>query len=148
MYLVDWMQGRYAYALDLTTLRVVDRYDVGGGGSMGVAVDPERDRLYVSSMWGLEVFDLATDTLIARKRTGLGNRPVIVDTARNRLYLSSMVEGKIRVLDRDTLEVIGQVPIGFGSRYAHLSLDGKYLFASSASAYYYWDADTLAHPRS
>ena len=148
IYLADWMQGRYAYALDLTTLRIAKRYEVGGGGAMGVAVDPERDRLFVSSMWGLEVFDLATDRLIARKRTGLGNRPVIVDGARNRLYLASMVEGKIRILDRDSLDVIGQIPIGFGCRYAHLSLDGRYLFASSASAYYYWDADSLVTRKS
>lgn len=143
LYLADWMQGRYAYALDLSALRLVARYDAGGGGAMGVAVDPERDRLYVSSMWGLEVFDLKTDQLIARKRTGLGNRPMIVDAIHNRLYLSSMVEGKIRIFDRDTLDLIGQIPIGLGSRYAELSLDQKYLFASSAAAHYYWDADAL-----
>ena len=147
MYLAEWLQGRWAYALDLTTRQVVTRYDAGGGGAMAISVDPERDRLFVSSMWGLEVFDLATDRLVARKRTGPGNRPVIVDAARNRLYVSSMVEGKIRILDRDTLDVIGQIPIGFGSRYPHLSLDGRYLFASSKVAHYYWDADTLGQSR-
>jgi DNA-binding beta-propeller fold protein YncE len=147
IYLTDWMQGRYAYAVDLTTLRLVGRYDVGGGGAGGIAVDPERDRLFVSSLWGLEVFDLTTDRLIARKRLGLGNRPVIVDTARNRLYVSSTVEGKIRILDRDTFDVIGQIPIGIGSRYPYLSQDGKHLFASSRSAHYSWDADTLAQPQ-
>jgi hypothetical protein len=147
IYLGEWLQGRYAYAIDLTTLRVVARYDVGGGGALGMTVDPERDRLFVSSVWGLEVFDLATDKLIARRRIGLGNRSVIVDAARNRLYLGSMVDGKIRILDRDTLDVIGQIPIGIGSRFPHLSLDGKYLFASSTFAHYYWDADTLVTRR-
>jgi hypothetical protein len=33
---------------------------------MGIAVDAERDRLFVSSLWGLEVLDLKTDRLIAR----------------------------------------------------------------------------------
>ena len=144
IFVTQWMQGRYVHAIDLTTLKVVARYDAGGGGALGVAVDPERDRLFVSSLWGLEVFDLKTDRLIARKRLGLGNRPVIVDAARNRLYVGSTVEGKIRVLDRDTLDVIGQIPIGVGSRFAHLSRDGKRLFASSVAAHYYWDADTLA----
>jgi len=147
IYLADFMQGRYAYAMDLTTLQVVARYDVGSGGAIGVAVDPDRDRLFVSSSWGLEVFDLATDELIARTRTGLGNRPVIVDTFRNRLYLSSMVEGKIRILDRDTLAVLGQIPIGIGSRFPHLSRDGKRFFASSTLAHYYWDADRLVSSR-
>jgi hypothetical protein len=143
LYLVDWMQGRDAYALDLTTLRVVGRYDVGGGGSLGVTVDPQKDRLFISSLWGLEVFDLKTETLIARKRMGLVSRPVVIDAGRNRLYVSSLVEGKIRILDRDTLDVIGQIPVGFGSRYLYLSQDGKYLFGSSTLAHYYWDADAL-----
>jgi hypothetical protein len=143
LYFADWMQGRYAYALDLTTLGVVARYDVGGGGALGVTVDPDRERLFVSSTWGLEVIDLATDRIVDRKRTGLGTRPVVVDTRRNRLYVSSMVEGKIRIFDRDTLELIGQVPIGFGSRYPHLTNDGRYLVASSLAGHYYWNADTL-----
>jgi hypothetical protein len=143
LYVAEWLQGRYAYAIDLDTLEVVARYDVGGGGALGLTVDEGRDRLYVSSVWGLEVFDLATDRLVTRKRTGLGNRPVVVDAPRNRLYLGSMVEGKIRILDRDTLAVLGQIPVGIGGRFSHLSLDGRYLFASSSSAHYYWDADTL-----
>jgi hypothetical protein len=147
IYLADWMQGRWAYAVDLDTLRVVQRYEVGGGGAMGVTVDPERDRLFVSSMWGLEVVDLATDTVVARIRTGLGNRPVIVDRTRNRLYLASTLEGKLRILDRDTLAVVGKIPLGFGARYLHLSNDGTRLFASSVSSQYYWDPDTLGPSR-
>lgn len=147
IYLGEWLQGRYAYAIDLDTLRVVARYDVGGGGSLGITVDAPRDRLFVSSVWGVEVFDLATDGLVTRLRAGLGTRPPVIDAARNRIYLGSMVDGKIRVLDRDTLEVIGQIPIGIGGRFAHLSLDGKRLFASSTRAHYYWDADTLVPRR-
>ena len=143
LYIADWMQGREVHALDLTTLRVVARYDSGGGGSLGVTVDPDRDRLLVSSVWGLEVFDLKTDALIARKRLGLASRPVVIDAARNRLYVSSLVDGKIRILDRDTLALIGQIPVGFGVRYLQLSLDGRYLFGSSLRAHYYWNADTL-----
>ena len=47
----------------------------------------------------------ATGAVVARgvPTSGVGNRPVIVDAPRNRLYVSSMVEGKIRILDRDTL---------------------------------------------
>jgi DNA-binding beta-propeller fold protein YncE len=101
----------------------------------------------VSSMWGLEVIDLATDAVIARIRTGLGNRPVIVDRGRNRLYVTSTLEGKLRILDRDTLAVIGKVPLGFGARYLHLSNDGTRLFASSGASQYYWDPDALVPPR-
>jgi hypothetical protein len=144
LYLAEWMQGRYAYALDLTTLQVAARYDVGSGGALGIAVDPERDRLFVSSLYGIEVFDLTTDRLIARKRLGLGNRPVVVDSRRNRLYVSSTIEGKIRILDRDTFKTVGQIATGMGPRYAYLTNDGQYLFGSSVAAHYYWNADSLA----
>jgi len=43
------MQGRHAYALDVTTLQVVTRYEVGG--ALGATVDADRDRLLVSSLW-------------------------------------------------------------------------------------------------
>lgn len=144
IYLADWMQGRHAYAIDLDTRRVVARYAVGGGGSLGVTVDPARGRLYVSSLWGLDVVDLASGVVVARKRGGLGNRPVLLDAARNRLYLGSTVEGKIRILDRDTLATLGQIPIGVGSRYPYLALDGRRLFASSVAAH--WAVETATLP--
>ncbi len=144
VYLTEFQSGRYAYAFDLETQKPVARYDVASGGALGISVDPERDRLFVSSLWGLEVYDLATDRLIRRIRTGLGNRPVVIDRARNRLYVSSMVEGKIRVFDRDTLELIGQIPIGMGSRYAYLTRAGDRLIASSMTAQFWWNPDDVA----
>lgn len=143
IYLVEWMQGRYAYAIDLSTLQVVERYDISGGGGVGIAVDVERDRLLVSSLWGLEVFDLATGARIARRRLGLGVRPMLVDAARNRIYATSTMEGKIRILDRDTYAVIAQLPIGIGSRYPYVTRDRRTFLASSSAAHYYWDADEL-----
>lgn len=143
IYPVEWMQGRYAYAIDTSTLRPVARYDVQSGGSWGATVDAERGRLLVVSLWGMEVFDLDTGALIARKRLGFIQHAVVVDTVRNRVYVGSIVEGKIRVLDRDSLATIGQVPIGMGTRYPYLSADGTRLFATSARAHYYWDASTL-----
>lgn len=143
LYITEWMGGNFVHAIDLDTLRKVASYDMGSGAGLGLSIDPDRDRLFVSSLWGLEIFDLKTDRLIARKRIGLGNRPVVIDALRNRLYVSSMVEGKIRILDRDSLEIIGQVPIGIGSRYPHLTRDGSTLFASSAAAHYALDPDVL-----
>ncbi len=143
LYVAELMKGQQAHAFDLTTLRRVATYDVGSGAGIGVSIDAERDRLFVSSLWGIEVFDLKTDTLLMRRRLGLGNRPVVVDAPRNRLYVSSMVEGKIRILDRDTLALLGQIPIGLGSRYPHLTRDGTTLFASSTTAHYAFDPDAL-----
>ena len=120
------------------------RYEVQNGGALGTSVDVERDRLFVAGLWGMEVFDLASGRLVARKRLGFVNRPPVIDTVRDRLYVSSTLDGTIRVLDRDSLEWIGELPIGLGVRHAYLSLDGTRLFASSLLAHYAWDPDRLA----
>jgi hypothetical protein len=139
LYVADWLHGKFVHAIDLETLRPTQRFGAYGGGSLGVTVDIERDRLLVSTIWGLEIFDLETNALLLRKRLGLFNRPPVIDQLRNRIYISSTVEGKIRVLDRDTYEVIGQIPIGMGPRHLYLSHDGKRLFGSTIRAHYYWD---------
>jgi len=144
---VEAIQGRYAYAVDTETLRPVARYDVEGGGGVGAAVDSDRGRLFVASYWGMEVFDIESAELIARKRLSLHSRPPTLDAARNRLYVSSEVEGKIRILDRDTLAVLGQIPVGMGIRYVHLSADGRRVFASSYAGQFHWDADALVPHR-
>lgn len=147
IYTAEWMRGRYAYAIDLESLRVVARYDVGGGGALGITVDPGRDRLLVSSVWGLDVFDLRNDALLTRRRLGFGNRSVVLDEQRNLLYVPSTVEGKIHILDRDSFDVVGQIPIGIGVRFPYLSLDGQQLFASSDAAHFVWETRTLDHRR-
>ncbi len=143
IYVVEWLDGREAKAIDLDTLEVVARYEVGSGGALGITVDPDRDRLIVSSVWGIEVFDLATDRLLLRRRMGFGNRAAVLDRGRNRLYVGSTVDGRIRILDRDTYDVIGQIPVGIGTRFAYLSRDGTTLYASSTAAHFYWDDATL-----
>lgn len=143
LYVADWLMGRHVHGLDLSSLEFVERYDVEGGGALGVAVDEERDRLLVGSVWGLEVISLASGRVVVRLRMGLGTRPPIVDTHRNRLYVTSTSEGKIRVLDRDTFEVIRQVPIGMGPRFLYLTADGRQLLGGTSWAHYVFDPDAL-----
>jgi hypothetical protein len=146
LWLVEWMQGRRVHAIDLDTRRVVEHYDVGGGGGLGVMVDVERDRLWVSSMWGIDVFDLATGARVHRQRIGTGNRSAVLDAPRRRVYVPSTVEGKIRIFDRDSFAVVGAIPVGIGTRSPYLAADGKHLFGSSVGAHYAWDADALSPP--
>ena len=133
------MQGRYAYGVDLTSLEPSIRFRVYSGSILGGAVDIDRNRLILSSLWGLEVFDLDTGELVLRKRIGFTNRPAVIDPWRDRIYISSAIDGKIRVFDRDTFELVDQIAVGMGPRYVHLSLDGRRLYASSATAHYVWD---------
>ncbi len=147
LYLDEYHAGRLAHAIDLETLEEEQTYALNGGGSWGITVDTERGRILSASTWGVVMLDEETGEVLRRRRIGLGGKRVVLDAARDRLYVASSIEGVIRVLDRDTLETLASIPVGFGTRYPHLSADGKWLFASSMAAHFYWDADEIAPGR-
>ena len=124
-----------------------DVYRCGGCG-LGVTVPlptpEELDRIYVTGLWGMEVFDLESKALLARKRLGFFSRVPVLDPEHDLLYVPSTVEGRIRVFDRPSLELLGTIPIGYGTRHPHWSPATKRFFASSQRAYHYWDAGELA----
>jgi len=69
----------------------------------------------------------------------------VVEARNGREILTAVGPENIRILDRDTLAVVGQIPIGIGSRFPHLTRDGRTLFASSAAAHYAFDPDRLVN---
>ena len=144
IYFVEWLGGRYVHEMSLFPFRFQRSYRHNNGGAIGLTVDEDLDRIYVTGLWGLEVFDLETGNLIFRKRLGFFSRVPVLDAERGLLYVPSTVEGKIRVFDRGSLQLLGVIPIGYGTRHAYLSLAGDRFFASSQVAYYYWDASALA----
>ena len=48
------------------------------------------------------------------------------------------------VFGRDDFELRGQVPVGIGIRFVHLTRNGRWLLASNGSQHFYWDAQELA----
>ena len=72
----EWMRRRRNPRVDLDDAATRSHATTSGAAAaLGVGVDPERDRLFVSSLWGLEIFDLKTDALVARKRHGARQSP-------------------------------------------------------------------------
>jgi hypothetical protein len=126
---------------DLETLELKRRYPQTVG--VEIAVDEQKSRLLVSGFWGLEVYDLATGERIARRRLGFVGRQAAVAPAAGLVFVPAFFEGKIRVYDRESLELLGKIPIGMYVRYPYVSADGKRLYASSLTAHYYWDLDRL-----
>ena len=142
LYVAEWMQGRSAFALDLDSLRVAERFAIDDGGAPGTVVDAKLDRLYVVGAWGLTVIDLRTSQVIRRLRLGLGTHPPVIDPVRNVLFVASAVEGKIRAFDRETLALRATIPIGLGTRNPFVSRDGR-LFASSLRHHYVFERAAL-----
>lgn len=144
LYVSEWFQGRSVFEVDLATLTVRRTFSHRNGGAHGVTVDEEMDRLYAVGLWGMEVFDLRTGALIARKRLGMLGRAPAIDSARGLLYVPTTVEGKIRVFDRRSLEPRGAIPIGYGPRLPYFSATQDRLFSSSSLAHYSWSGAELA----
>lgn len=144
LYVTEWLNGHYAHELDLGSLEVTRSFAHRDGGAPGIAVDEEFDRLYTVGLWGMEVFDLTTGALILRKRLGFPSRSPAIDRANDLVYVPSTVEGKIRVFDRHSLEMLGAIAIGYGPRLPYLSPSRSRLYASTSRAHYYWTTTALA----
>jgi hypothetical protein len=107
-------------------------------------VDEDLDRLWVVGVWGMEIFDLETGRLLRRRRLGLLSRSPAIDREHDIVYVASTTEGKIRLFDRRTLELLGVLPVGHGPRIPHFSEAQRRLFSSSSAAHFFWDGAALA----
>jgi hypothetical protein len=107
-------------------------------------IDEELDRLYVAGSWGLEVVDLRRRRTVARARIGFGARRPAIDGAHGLIYVPSTAAGRLQVFDRRNLRRVGAIPLGIGVRFPYVSEEHGHVLASSATAYYAWDAQDLA----
>jgi hypothetical protein len=138
-----WLTGSTVYEIDLQSYGLRSRLEPRHGGTSALSLDEERGRLFVSSMWGLDVLDIESGRAVARIRTGLGCRTAVVDPVSDFVYLPTTIEGRIRVLDRNSLDVVGVIEIGFGPRNAFFAATSGSLLATSALAYYSWKSPSL-----
>jgi hypothetical protein len=140
LFLMDrfgWIQE-----IDLSLVGVDRSYTYGHGWEF--AIDEERERLYLSGSWGLEVLDLETGRILRRVWLGLGGRRPAIDYQNDFVYVPSEGAGKLHVLDRHSLRLLGNLPLGGGIRYPYVSVDGRWLFASNGRAHFYWSTADLA----
>jgi len=143
LFMTEWLAGTHAYEVDLKTETRRTLYAHRDGGALGITVDEKMSRLYVVGVWGMEVFDIDSGELVARRRLGMLSRSPAIDTSRGLVYVPSTVEGKIRVFDQRTLELLGTIAVGHGPRIPHYSSATDKLFSGSSLAYYTWGGDAL-----
>jgi hypothetical protein len=139
-----WLTGSTVYEIDLGRLALRRQFEPRNGCIAELAVDEQYDRLFATSLWGVDVIDLRTGRVARRIRTGTGARTPAIDRQNGLVYVSTTIEGRLRAFDRETLEPVGVVAIGYGTRRALVSAARGLLFASNESAYYWWSAATLA----
>jgi len=140
----EWIRGTSVWELGLADRRVLREYRTNNGANNVMAVDAERDRLIVSGLWGLEVFDLVSGKLLRRVRTDLGPRLPVVDARHDLVYVPVTFGNHVLVLDRETFVLRGRLLVGAGGRNAHLTRDGRTLFAGGSKRAFFWDTEALA----
>lgn len=147
LFVAEWLAGHNIIEINRSTSEVIATYPHNNGGSVGVTIDEENDRMFVVGMWGISAWDLSERRVVWRHRLGLLSRSPVIDKARGLIYVPSTVAGRIQVFDRETLALRGSIPIGFGTRLVYLSPDGERFYASSSRAAYWWPAEELARCR-
>jgi hypothetical protein len=122
--------GREVFVVDRRTLREVARIPCAPRAvTDDVWVDPVGRQVMVSGTyavgWRVDTYDLAT---LARRRTHLwpwdiGFHFSTIDPEGRRAYLGSTTSGRVRVLDLDTLDPVGEFRLEVGLR--NLNFDAR-----------------------
>lgn len=138
-YIADWISGKYVHEIDLTTLKATRKFLFNGGAALGATVDDDLGRLWISHLWGISVFDLASGRLLSKHRAGFINRPAVIDKKNNLVFTGSTVQGRIHVYDRLNGNPRGMITLGPGTRYLFISAEKQRLYAGSVSGSYVFD---------
>lgn len=144
VFFAEWLSGSRVFEVDSRSLALRRVYRAHNGANHSLTVDESLERLIVSGLWGIEVFDLESGELVARRRLGAGPRLPLVDEIHDLVYVPTTYGGGLWVLDRSSYRIVGRIDVGNGGRNGWISRDGRWLFASSARAHYVWDTDVLA----
>lgn len=143
-YVGHWLTGSTVYEFELGRRAVRRRFEPRSGCIADLAVDEEYDRVYATSLWGVDVINLKNGRVERRIRTGTGARTPVIDSANGVVYVATTVEGKLRAFDRATLQPLGVIAIGMGARRGHFLAGAGRLLATNNQAHYFWDAAALA----
>jgi hypothetical protein len=143
LFVSEFNVGSDVFEVDLGSLEVRQVFHPRGGVT-GVAVDRKAQRIWTAGMYGVEIFDIDSGRLLARRRTGTLSRTPVIDLARDLVYVPTTIGGRIEVFERRTAARLGEIPIGIETRLAFLSEDGRWFLATASTWQYVWDADRLA----
>jgi hypothetical protein len=143
LFVSEFNVGSEVFEVDLGSLEVRQVFHPRGGVT-GVAADREAQRIWTAGVYGVEIFDIDSGRLLARRRTGTLSRTPVIDYAHDLVYVPTTIGGRIEVFDRRTAARLGEIPIGIETRLAFLSDDGRWLLATASTRQYVWDADRLA----
>jgi hypothetical protein len=103
--------------------------------SLAVDPDPAADRVFTVALWRSGwLTELVESDLSLRRRAfvGSGNYVVVYDSDTDRLFVSSYYRSRVTIVDASSLQVVGSIPTGLGTR--ALALDrsrGLLLVAST-----------------
>ena len=87
---------------------------------------------------------METGRTLHRRRTGFIARKPTIDARNGLVYVPTTGAGKILVFDRESFELLGQLPIGNGTRFVYATRNGRWLVGGNLREHFFWDAAELA----
>jgi hypothetical protein len=138
-----WLTGSTVYELALDEEKLLGRIETRNGAVTGLNIDEERNRLFVAGLFGVDVFDIETGAPIRRLRTTLFARMPVVDRKAGLVYVSATLGGRIHVFDRDSLDPVGTLAVGYGVRNPMVSETSGALLSGSSSSVLTWNSADL-----
>lgn len=99
-----------------------------------VTGDPTTGKVFVSYLETGRVYriDGVSGALEAEKRVGRGVRDITWDAHNHVVWVGNYVTGDLLMLDPDSLDVVGRIPVGRRIRSIEPSLDGRRVYVTSA----------------
>jgi len=89
------------------------------GDVQDIAFDPGNRRLYTVSLWKTpRLTELDDKTLAIRRQVTIGGShyDVVHDPRSGRVFASAWYASRVRVVNAETLQVVGRIPTGLGTR--------------------------------
>jgi hypothetical protein len=132
----EFIGGHRTIEFSSENFEIINYYPSPDGGVLGITVDNDLDRAIISGFWGFSVVDLISKQVIKKIKTGFLPRAAVIDEKNNLIFVASTFDGKIRVFNRNSYELIKTIPVGYGVRYLLVEKTGKNLLYGNNQAHF------------
>jgi YVTN family beta-propeller protein len=127
------LPGSFVFILDLNTMSFTGTSIAVGAFPAGMAITPDGTQLWVSSRGEsrVDVFDTATNEIIAAFTITLSTGVAINPTGTRAYLLTGVSPGTVTVVDTSTLSFVAQIPVGNFPAAAVVTSTGRHVYVTN-----------------
>ena len=128
------LPGSFVFILDLTNMSFTGTSIAVGGFPSSMAITPDGSQLWVSSRGEsrVDVFNTATNELIAGLTNSLSTGVAINPTGTRAYLLTGVSPGTVTVVDTSTFSFLAQIPVGNFPHAVAVTSTGRHVYVTNA----------------